>query len=98
MERELLLDPRASEPVITGVVDGDRAWWGDPLADWAIYRADSRAVPAERDAFWAAYGGRPAGSGTERRLQLYRARHLVADLVESARGGTSITSARSRRS
>jgi aminoglycoside phosphotransferase (APT) family kinase protein len=83
----ILLDPDAAEPTITGVVDGDRAWWGDPLADWAVHRADSRAVPAERDAFWAAYGGRPAGRDADWRRELYRARHLVADLVESARGG-----------
>jgi len=83
----ILLDPDAAEPTITGVVDSDRAWWGDPLADWAICRAGSRAVPAESEAFWAAYGGRPAGRDVEWRLELYRARHLVADLVESARGG-----------
>jgi aminoglycoside phosphotransferase (APT) family kinase protein len=82
----ILLDPDAAEPTITGVVDGDRAWWGDPLADWAVYRADSRAVPAERDAFWRAYGGRPAGQDAEWRLRFYQARHLVADCVEAARG------------
>jgi aminoglycoside phosphotransferase (APT) family kinase protein len=55
----ILLDPHAAEPTVTGVVDADRSWWGDPLADWAVYRADSRAVTAERDAFWLAYGGAP---------------------------------------
>jgi aminoglycoside phosphotransferase (APT) family kinase protein len=83
----ILLNPHATEPMVTGVVDGDRAWWGDPLADWAVYRADSRAVASERDAFWLAYGGRPAGRDVEWRLELYRARHLVAERVEAARGG-----------
>ncbi len=83
----ILLDPHAAEPAVTGVVDGDRSWWGDPLADWAVYRADARAVPAERDAFWQAYGGRPAGRDAEWRLLLYRARHLVAGRVEAARNG-----------
>lgn len=83
----ILLDPYAIEPTVTGVVDGDRAWWGDPLADWAVYRADSRAVPAERDAFWLAYGGRPTGRDVEWRMEFYRGRHLVAERVESARVG-----------
>jgi aminoglycoside phosphotransferase (APT) family kinase protein len=83
----ILLDPHATEPAVTGVVDGDRSWWGDPLADWAVYRAESRAVPAERDAFWQAYGGRPAGSDAEWRLVLYRGRHLVAERVEAVRNG-----------
>ncbi len=83
----ILLDPHAAEPTVTGVVDGDRAWWGDPLADWAVYRADTRNVTSERDAFWRAYGGRPAGQDVEWRLKLYRARHLVAERVEAARSG-----------
>ena len=69
------------------MVDADRSWWGDPLADWAVYRADSRAVTSERDAFWLAYGGRPAGRDVEWRLELYRGRHLVAERVEAARNG-----------
>jgi aminoglycoside phosphotransferase (APT) family kinase protein len=83
----ILLDPHAIEPTVTGVVDADRAWWGDPLADWSVYRADSRAVLSERDAFWRAYGGRPAGRDVEWRLKFYRGRHLVAERVEAARGG-----------
>jgi hypothetical protein len=69
------------------VVDGDRVWWGDPLADWSVYRADSRTVAAQRDAFWVAYGGRPAGRDVEWRLKFYRRRHLVAERIEAARGG-----------
>lgn len=83
----ILLDPHAAKPTVTGVVDADRSWWGDPLADWAVYRADSRAVSSERDAFWLAYGGRPAGRDVEWRLELYRGRHLVAERVEAARNG-----------
>jgi aminoglycoside phosphotransferase (APT) family kinase protein len=83
----VLVDPHAIEPTVTGVVDADRAWWGDPLADWSVYRADSRAVLSERDAFWLAYGGRPTGRDVEWRLKFYRGRHLVAERVEAARGG-----------
>ena len=83
----VLLDRLAEQPSVVGVLDSERAWWGDPLADWAIYRADARPLPAERDAFWLAYGGRPTGAEVEWRLQLYRGRHLVAERVEAARHG-----------
>ncbi len=83
----VMLDPSAEEPTIVGILDSERAWWGDPLADWALYRADARASAAERDAFWSGYGGRPSGPDLEWRRQLYRGRHLVAGRVEAARMG-----------
>ncbi len=83
----ILLDPAADEPTVVGVVDSERSWWGDPFADWAIYRGDARAVPAERDAFWSAYGDRPEGPDADWRRHVYRGRHLVAERVEAARGG-----------
>jgi aminoglycoside phosphotransferase (APT) family kinase protein len=83
----ILLDPVADKPTVIGVVDSERAWWGDPFADWTIYRADARAVTAERHAFWSAYGDRPEGPHVDWRRQIYRGRHLVAERVEAARGG-----------
>jgi aminoglycoside phosphotransferase (APT) family kinase protein len=85
----ILLDPVADKPTVVGVVDSERAWWGDPLADWAIYRADARAVTEERDAFWWAYGGRPEGPRVRWRRLVYQGRHLVAERVEAARAGHS---------
>lgn len=83
----VLLEAGVAEPTVVGVLDSERAWWGDPLADWALYRADARASADERDAFWSAYGGRSAGADLEWRRQLYRGRHLVAERVEAARLG-----------
>jgi aminoglycoside phosphotransferase (APT) family kinase protein len=83
----VLLDDSATEPEVVGVVDSERSWWGDPLADWALYRADARASSAEREAFWDGYGGRPSDPDSEWRLLLYRGRHLVAERVEAARLG-----------
>jgi aminoglycoside phosphotransferase (APT) family kinase protein len=36
----ILLDSQAIDPTVTGAVDGDRSWWGDPLADWAAARQE----------------------------------------------------------
>ncbi|SHM24803.1 hypothetical protein SAMN05216268_109244 [Streptomyces yunnanensis] len=49
-----LLDPVAPEPVITGVLDFDRTWFGDPAADWTIHMATAKED--ERTAFWEPYG------------------------------------------
>ncbi len=80
----VLLDPAATQPRITGVVDSDRGWWGDPLADWTIYRASQRHG-AEQAAFFASYGQLPATAGDELRARFYLARHLVAIRLERFR-------------
>lgn len=82
----VLLDPDAPEPRITGVVDSDRAWWGDPLADWTIYRA-MRRTGAEHRAFFDSYGALPDGDHDRLRARFYLARHLVAILLERFRLG-----------
>ncbi|MDA8063583.1 MAG: aminoglycoside phosphotransferase family protein [Actinomycetota bacterium] len=81
----VLLEPTASRPTVIGVLDSERAWWGDPLADWALYRANARAVEAERDAFWAAYGPLPLDGEACWRLRVYQGWHLAAERVEAAR-------------
>jgi len=80
----VLLDPAAPEPVITGVLDCDRGWWGDPLADWTIYRASLRKG-AERAAFFDHYGQLPATGDAELRARFYLARHLLGVRLERFR-------------
>lgn len=80
----VLLDPAAAAPTITGVVDSDRGWWGDPLADWTVYRAIQRQG-AERAAFFASYGLLPATGSEELRARFYLARHLVGVRLERFR-------------
>ena len=80
----VLLDPAAPAPAITGLVDSDRGWWGDPLADWTIYRALQRQG-AERAAFFDSYGPLPSADGDELRARFYLARHLVGIRLERRR-------------
>jgi len=88
----VLIDPDAPEPRITGVVDSDRAWWGDPLADWTIYRAAQRQG-GERQAFFDSYGQLPGGAHDRLRARFYLARHLVAIRLERFRLGDTELSA-----
>jgi aminoglycoside phosphotransferase (APT) family kinase protein len=82
----LMIDPDAPQPVITGVLDGDRTWWGDPLADWPVFVACSHR-PSERDAFLAGYGPLDPAPDARRRALVYRARHTAAIRLEAHRGG-----------
>jgi aminoglycoside phosphotransferase (APT) family kinase protein len=90
----VLIDADAPEPRITGVVDSDRAWWGDPLADWTIYLAMMGGQGAEYQAFFDSYGPLPAGDHDQLRARFYLARHLVAVLLERFRLGDEDLSAR----
>ncbi|KAA2253828.1 aminoglycoside phosphotransferase family protein [Solihabitans fulvus] len=81
----VMLDPDAPEPTITGVLDHDRASWGDPAADWVVHIAGLRA---ERDPFWETYGRRDEADGSAAwRALIYRARHIGAIRLERHRLG-----------
>lgn len=73
-------------PTITGVIDCDRTWWGDPESDWTIFVA-GRSPGTERDAFWETYGPLTATPGAGRRSLVYQARHIGAVRLEGHRLG-----------
>jgi aminoglycoside phosphotransferase (APT) family kinase protein len=78
-----LMAPGAPEPVITGVMDFDRTWFGDPAADWTIRMATAKAD--EREAFWEPYGVLDRSPAAVWRARVYEARHLGAIRLERHR-------------
>jgi aminoglycoside phosphotransferase (APT) family kinase protein len=85
----VMISADAREPVITGVCDCDRTSWGDPAADWSIYRAGQRPG-TERDAFWDTYGTLPATPSAAQRARFYQILHLgTLRLEEHRRLGNS---------
>ncbi|MFC7647491.1 phosphotransferase family protein [Streptosporangium lutulentum] len=84
----VMIEPGAPEPTISGVFDCDRTSWGDPESDWTIFMA-GRRPGTERDAFWETYGSRSSTPGAAWRALLYRARHLAAVRLERHRLGNS---------
>jgi aminoglycoside phosphotransferase (APT) family kinase protein len=72
------------EPTITGVLDHDRASWGDPAADWTTWMIAQRPA-TERAAFWKTYGAPPDTARAVWRAQIYRARHVSAVRLERHR-------------
>jgi aminoglycoside phosphotransferase (APT) family kinase protein len=80
----VMVSPNAAEPTITGVCDCDRTSWGDPAADWSIYRAGQRPG-TERDAFWDTYGALPATPSAARRARFYEILHAGTLRLEEHR-------------
>lgn len=80
----VMVAPDAPEPLITGICDGDRAWWGDPAAEWGIFRAAQRPG-TERDAFWETYGKLPATPLATQRSVFYQVLHLATLRLEGHR-------------
>ncbi|MEU8927681.1 aminoglycoside phosphotransferase family protein [Kitasatospora sp. NPDC048545] len=81
----VMLAESAPEPLISGVLDLDRTWWGDPAADWTIRMALAKAD--EREAFWESYGPQDRSPAAVLRSRIYEARHIGAIRLERHRLG-----------
>jgi aminoglycoside phosphotransferase (APT) family kinase protein len=68
------------ENQITGVVDGERAFWGDPLAEMVSLALFGSIE--DDDAFLEGYGGIEFTDSTRRRLALYRSYLYLIMLIE----------------
>jgi aminoglycoside phosphotransferase (APT) family kinase protein len=82
----VMLAPDAPEPTIVGVLDHDRASWGDPAADWCVHLASERPG-TERDAFFDTYGRPDDSPHAQWRALVYRAVHVGAIRLERHRLG-----------
>jgi aminoglycoside phosphotransferase (APT) family kinase protein len=87
----VLIDPNAATPAITGIVDCDRVSWGDPQSDWTIEMA-GRRPGTERDAFWETYPAVEQTPATMVRSLIYRGRMLGLVRLERHRLGRDDTS------
>lgn len=92
----VLLDGPAGDRTVSGLIDGERMFWGDPLADFAslsLLYADPAAGPEGDAAFLAGYG---AGGGrtdfdatARRRIALYRCYLYLIMLTETVPRATT---------
>ena len=81
----LLIGRDENGPAIVGVLDADRSWWGDPMADWTMFIL-AHAEPEEgHEHFWRAYGPREDTRGAKFRKTVYDGMHAATALVYSVR-------------
>lgn len=76
----ILIRQAENGPDIVGILDADRAWWGDPMADWLMFllsaRRNETAWEKPQAVFWAAYGRREQNKVALFREEVYNAMHL----------------------
>jgi aminoglycoside phosphotransferase (APT) family kinase protein len=72
-------------PVIVGVLDADRAWWGDPMADWTMFILAHAEEEEGHGYFWRAYGKPEGTQGAHFRKTVYDGMHAATALVWSVR-------------
>lgn len=64
---------------IVGIIDTERAYWGDPLAEWTFSNMEY-PMP-----FWNTFGERKGGIGEEIRKLIYKGDFYVNSILESIR-------------
>lgn len=75
----ILVSRHQDGPRIAAILDADRAWWGDPMADWLIHlldiRRDEPAWAEPQATFWQAYGKPEENRARRFRREVYTAMH-----------------------
>jgi aminoglycoside phosphotransferase (APT) family kinase protein len=96
----LLISQNTGEPTITGVLDVERAWWGDPLADWIMFLLDIRNNDTEwqgqLSAFNKGYGKSESNKSTQFRQEIYKAMHIGTSAIWATRHGDTESILRAR--
>ncbi|MCJ7624186.1 MAG: aminoglycoside phosphotransferase family protein [Anaerolineaceae bacterium] len=80
-EKNILIDRTGPTPRIVGLLDAERAFWGDPMADWIYHRWE---VP---QSYWEGYGRIAPLEGYKFRTLAYRCMIGIQAFLESHRCG-----------
>ena len=87
----LLVTSKDGKLYITGVLDMERAWWGDPLADWIMFllsiRSDEKQWQPRVAAFDRGYGALERSESTRFRQEVYKAMHIGSSALWAAQHG-----------
>jgi len=78
-QKNILVDRHNGKLEITALLDAERAFWGDPAAEWIFTFLD---IP---DSFWRGYGAMENSEGAEFRRRVYEGRGAVQLCLEAWR-------------
>lgn len=95
----ILVAHEADRPTISGILDADRAWWGDPLADWTMFilAMDAPEKHLGHARFWQAYGPLEQTPETAFRQAVYEAMHIGTAMTWASRHRDEDTVQRGKR-
>ena len=87
----LLVKRKNGRPLISAVLDTERAWWGDPLADWIMFllsiRSGEPQWKPQLASFNYGYGAVEKNETIQFRQEIYKAMHIGSSAVWAARHG-----------
>jgi aminoglycoside phosphotransferase (APT) family kinase protein len=95
----ILVSQDPEGPSITGILDADRAWWGDPLADWTMFVL-AMAAPENHPGharFWEVYGQPEQTPEIAFRQAVYEAMHIGTAMSWASRHSDDDTVQRGKR-
>lgn len=96
----ILINRDVNGPIITGILDADRAWWGDPLADWTMFVLAMSAGPETDEfytRFWQGYGEVIQTPESRFRQTVYEVMHIGTALAWASHHGDHDTVQRGKR-
>ena len=97
----LLISQDTDKPSITGVLDVERAWWGDPFSDWIMFLLDIRSNDTDwqgqLSAFNEGYGIFERNRAMQFRQEIYKAMHIGTSVIWATRHGDVESILRARR-
>src|SRR5829696_3202228 len=79
----ILIGRTENHPAIVGILDADRSWWGDPMADWTMFILAHADKEAGHSRFWQGYGPLEDTPGAGFRKTVYDGMHAATALVWS---------------
>ena len=87
----LLVARKDGRPLISGVLDTERAWWGDPLADWIMFLLSIRSGEEKWQerilSFHQGYGALEKSPTMQFRQEVYSAMHVGSSVVWGIKHG-----------
>ena len=87
----ILISRRVDDPGIVGILDADRAWWGDPMADWTMFILAHAEKEEGHSQFWQAYGQPEDTPSARFRAKVYDARYASVAFIWAIQHGDEET-------
>ena len=81
----ILISRGEKGPPIVGILDADRAWWGDPMADWTMFILAHTDKEEGHSRFWQAYRTPEDPPGSRFRVYVYDAMHAATAFIWASR-------------
>jgi len=92
----ILIRRGENDPAIVGVLDADRSWWGDPMADWTMFILAHAEKEEGHSRFWQAYGQPEDTPGAKFRATVYDAMYAGRAFVWAVQHKDEETVARAK--